>query len=263
MKVTGDRPNLIRLCIILLTLQLSCAHEPPPSPSEQVRAQLGNIAVVSSDFLPEVEVRTDSGVRESKGTARKYACAAGTGVLIIDLILVPAAALVGCIVGGERGRPYAVPEKEVEKMLELTRNVMAEVDIQKTVSACVLETGMERTGYYFDLIEEQGPTSPEEKLSYAPLSEKGIDTALLISVRSVGFICGAGRDPGTVLFITVHARLVRVNDKKQLYSSEFLYSGKSRKLSAWLDSDPRLLWEEFDDCSSAIAERIVEKLFLA
>lgn len=233
-----------------------------PPPEEKCNARFGTIGVVPALFLPEAEVDTPEGWKEAgRGMQEAVGSVPPTGCIFVDL---PACAIAGCVGwfdGSAQARKQAVPDDEVEEMRGVITNAIAEHNIQETISAYVSKTGLELTDCGFDLLKGEGPTSPDEELNYSFLKRDGIDSVLEVSVRSVGFKSGIGRNPNIFFFITVHYRFVRTGDEKEIFSKNFTWSSpKFLKLADYVDNDSRLLREEIDRSCEEISERIVGRL---
>jgi hypothetical protein len=241
-----------------------------PPEEETCTARLGNIAVVSALFLPEAKIYTPGGwVREGAKGAGKgahEAVAFTPGVdnpvsFCLTSVIVSCGAFSGCAVGMVRGLKQGVPDDEIEEMKAVISNTIAERNIQETISAHVVETGLELTDCDLDLLNEQGPISPGDEFNYSFLKEDGIDSVLEVSVRNIGFTSGPGRNPDIFFFMLVHARHLRVGDEEDNFSEDFHWrSDRSHKLADYVDNDSRLLQEEIDRSCEEISEKIAKKL---
>ncbi len=233
-----------------------------PPPEDKCNARFGTIGVVPALFLPEAEVDTPEGWKEAgRGAQEAVGSVPPTGCIFVDL---PACTIAGCVGwfdGSAQARKQAVPDDEVEEMRAVITNAIAEHNIQERISAYVSKTGLELTDCGFDLLKGEGPTSPDEELNYSFLKRDGIDSVLEVSVRSVGFKSGIGRNPNIFFFITVHYRFVRTGDEKEIFSKNFTWSSpKFLKLADYVDNDSRLLQEEIDRSCEEISERIAGRL---
>ena len=197
-----------------------------PPPEKKCNARLGTIGVVPALFLPEAEVHTPkSAAKES--TEKGAVTGADVGASApcpICIVTVPLGAFIGastgCFAGMKKGQKKDVPDDEVEEMRAVITNAIGELNIQETISACVSKTGLELTDCDFDLLKGQGPTSPDKELNYSFLKGDGIDSVLEVSVRSVGFKSGPGKNPKIISFLTVYYRFIRIGDEKEIFSKD-------------------------------------------
>jgi hypothetical protein len=253
---------------IILTTQFGCAHKPPiRHPSEQVKTHLGSITIVPANFIPESNFNTFAKGRLS-GAGKGAAFGAGyfaVGALTsgpFGILLFPVFAVVGGVIGGVIGAVDAVPEAKAQDIETAINNALAELKIQETMAEHVLKSGMDLTNYNFDLLEGRGPNSYNEKPKYAFLKKDNIDAVLEISVRDVGLEDDPEERSSISLFMTVYARLIRVEDETEICSQTFEYKGRRFKFSDWVDNDAKIFREEFDRCYKKLSEQLIEDLFL-
>ena len=284
MKNMGHNQVIIWICISLFTIQLGCAHTPPQPASETVREQFGTIGIVSARFIPEATRGTfakecelsDESNWSASGAASGAATGAAGGLelaleiatsgndpmsLALGLILAPflilGGALGGAAAGGTGG---AVKREGVAQEISVINDALPELKIQETMAEHVLKTCKELEDYRFDLVKDQGPTSPEEKLTYEFLSEKGMDAALEVSV--VSLLYEARKDMSIGFSMTVRTRLIRTIDGTEVNSRKFEYKSANENFINWMDIDAQKLREEFDCFYKSLAETIVEEMFL-
>ena len=264
MRKIKPKPIIVWFSITLLTIQLGCAHAPP---SEQVRAELGAIGVVSARFLPKVVVSTPA-KGQADGASRGAELAAegmvlgGIGTagpfgLLLGIMLVPVAAPIGYVVG----RSKAESAEKVDKTEAALTNVLTDLRIQETMRDHFLRVAREQTRHPFVVFEEQGPTTPDEELSYASLAGKGIDTVLEISVLNFGLRGPWSINPPLTFFMTLRTRLIRTVDGEVVYVATQRHKGKKLKFVNWATNDAQPLREDFDRCYKNLPEGIVNKLF--
>lgn len=275
MVAVTHRPGVLWVVLILLIAQWGCAHSLPIPPSEQARATLGTIGVVSGRFAPEAGLRTSAG-GWAGGAGRGAAIGAGRtvgtaaeigvhgrdlgGVLIIALgiALAPVGALVGSVVGGATAEPAATVE-EAEAVL---KNALAELKVQETMRDRVLQLARDQTRHRFILLSEQGPTALDEKVSYQSLASAGVDTALEVNVVSLGLEGPWSINPPVALFMTLRTRLVRVGDGIPIYEATFEYKGRARTFTEWAANNAQPFRDGLEDAYQSLAEKVVEELFL-
>jgi hypothetical protein len=272
MKPIMHYPITILLFITLLVGQFSCIRTgwEPRSLSEQEKAELGTIGVVSARFKPEARVQTPLNEKDgakagaSDGVKEVLKNPHSLGIILLPIALpvaLPVAAGVGAAVGSLRG----VPDSEKEEAMAVLNRVTAELKIQETMREHILNVAQEKTIYHFSIIEDLGPTfSSYEKVNYNSLGSSGVNTVLEISVdkwRLVG--CGTINPPlSFVMWATI--RIIRVGEGQELYKDTFRYvSRKENKFTKWAANNGQLFKEEFNSGYRSLAEEIVRKLFLA
>ena len=234
-----------------------------PPPEDKCNARFGTIGVVPALFLPEAEVETPGGWKENlNGAGQAIEQVPATGIWFLDLAICAGAVSAGWCDTAAQNRKLAVPDDEVEEMRDVITNAIGELNIQETISAYVSKTGLELTDCDFDLLKGQGPTFPDEELSYSFLKGDGIASVLEVSVRSFGFKTGPGKNPDIFFFMTVHYRFVRTGDEKEIFSKDFYWISDQYhlRLADYVDNDSRLLREEFDRACRKASERIAKRL---
>ncbi len=302
MRSIRRKPIILWLLASLFMSQLGCAHAPPRPPShtalrlpyEEERAQFGTIGIVSARFIPEstFNIFAKRGFAAVKGVALGAlagGCAGleafhysgleafpyffAPGLTPLEPVFLVGGMTIGALAGGISGAApedravRVVLEERAKKTEGAIIDFLAELSIQETMAEHVFKTGMELTDYRFELLEGQGPASPDEKPNYGYLKEKGIDTVLEVSVSNVGFEGERGKNP-IPLFMSLQTRLIQLTDELEIYSQEFGYKSRTRNFFGWDDfawavsNNQRLLREEFDPCYKNLAGRIVEELFL-
>ncbi len=233
------------------------------SPEEQYYTPLGTIGVVPALFLPEIKVDTPGGWEKAASRGMREGADEGEDVFPYPYycVTVPVGTCIGCFSGLAQGPIRAVPDYEVEEMRSLITDAIAELNIQETISAYVSETGLELTDCDLELLNGKGPSSPDEERNYSFLKGDGIDFVLEVSVRSVGFKSGPGRNPKIISFLTVYYRFIRIGDEKEIFSKEFTWFSHSYpRLADYADDDSRLLREEFDLGCRVASEMITKNL---
>ena len=266
-----------KLIVVFLILPLiiglsGCAiHKPKPyalpsPPSEAVREKLGTIGVASARFLPKTEMRKPMG----KGSGA--ASGAGTGALLmiqggaltsdpygllLGVALAPVGAVVGSVVGAVRG----VSSEHVKKAEDAINKTISELKIQATMRDYVLRAAQQKTEYHFVDLEGQGPETPESKVDYNFLANRGINTVLEITVPVFGLI-GKGIDPPLAFFMILQTKLVRTTDGSVLYEQKLEYIRGHRTFTSWAANNAKQFIDEFHCCYQSLSEKVVEEVFL-
>ena len=277
--MTGITHRLIALSLLIafLSFESSCSRPyllPPPL-SEGTRAKLGNICIVSSEFLPESELFTFAKGRIS-GAAKGVAGGAGTGAGIVlesgrgatglaalgVLVIAAAAAAAGAVIGGVYGTATAIPSEKVEEIEACLKRALIELKMQECFRETFFENAKGQTDFNFVLIEEGGPKTPDEKINYEYFKGEGIDTVIELAVLSIGFEGKGGEDPDLLLLVDVRTRVVRISDATVIYENKIEYRSPKRKFTEWIKDEGRPFIEELGTSYNSISEKIIEELFL-
>jgi hypothetical protein len=239
-------PRLLSLCLVLVLGLVGCSHVSPKPVPEDVRAQLGPVAVIPARFEAKTELRMPAkgGVA---GTGRGAATGALKGMslatelgrgcqgygCIFSLALIPAGGLIGGLVGAIHGGLTAVPAAAVEDGSAELRSAMAELDLQETLGHRVFRAAQAQTCHRLVIDNENGPRGRKEKIGYQPLVADGIQTVLEISV--LGFELKGPWDvnPELELIVSARARLVRTSDGAVLYERTLDHRSIKRRFADW------------------------------
>ena len=289
MKPSSRLAAIILISIFLIMGQLGCAHTPkvePPPPTlvEEAKAELGTIGVVTASFLPaftnekpmtkEKAAATSAragalgclqvgvgafGVAASGGDPMGAAGIAAIGLAAIALT--PVGAAIGGVVGLVRGVNEAAIN-DAESVLNLALN---DVDIQRSLRDRLLSIAQEKTPYLFVPLDDQGPSFPEEEVSYRSRTPAEVDTILEPSILQFGLSSlsdGHGINPPLSLSITTRVRVVRVSDDQLLYTHTFNYESKERKkYTTWAENHGQSLKDGFQRYLDSLPEEIVTTVF--
>ena len=271
---------LILLSIGLLLGQWGCAHM-PKLPSDEMRAQLGKIGIVSASSDPKIQFHPEFAKGRLSGAGKGAGIGSGAGALY-GLSLIPPTgpcrgyscgaiailagtsatigAVVGGVMGGIKGAIYAVPKEEAQRIEATAKNAFDGIIIQKTMAASVFKNSLEAPDYNFILLGEDDfiISTPYD---FNLLRQRGINTVLELNVKGAGFKEGRGENPLIAFFVKVHTRLIRTMNGKEIYSREFEYKSPKYFSADWLDDDARLLREEINNSFNELPRQIVEELF--
>jgi endonuclease YncB( thermonuclease family) len=262
------RPKIVWVSLLVLILQLSCAHRAPRPPREEIRENLGTIGLASGSFHPELSLQKSSSelARESaKGAGKASGAwlweAAGTGdpaACLVAILTLPCAACVGCIVGAGKAEPAEELDAESEEAL---KNAFEQVNVQEGIRNHILRFAREKTNYTFVNLGEQGPSTPDEELDYSSVVSEGIDTILEIAALDAG-LAGSGEIyPNLQFFMIVRIRLIRPEEGEEVYAATLTYEGSMNVYSLWAENNAQLFGEELWTGSKELSKRIVELLF--
>ena len=269
--------KLIVVCLILLLIigLSSCAihktkpYALPSPPSEAVREKLGTIGVASARFFPKAEMRKPmgkgSGAASGAGTGALLMIGGGAGLgdplgLLLGVALAPVGAVVGSIAGAVKG----VSSEHVKEAGEAINKAISEFKIQATMRDYVLRAAKQQTEYNFVDLDGQGPETPERKIDYNFLSNRGINTILEISVTDFGLWAASGINPPLAFFMNLQARLIRTTDGSVLYKQKLQYknAGFIFTFTDWAANGAEPFRDEFHRCYQSLSEKVVEEFFL-
>jgi hypothetical protein len=182
------------------------------------------------------------------------------------IILVPALAAAGGIVGGLAGSVAGVVKAEPAEKVEQAETVLLKAssdrNIHETLRDRLVQTARTRTRHPLVVLPDKGPAAVEEKASYQPLAEKGIDTVLEVGVQTFGLVGEWDVDPPLALSVRAHVRVVRAGSGETLYDHDLEYRGGGRTFAAWAGQDAGPYCRELESACQALADKIVEELFL-
>ena len=191
------RRSAIVWLLIPLLLALGCATQVPPRPTEQVRARLGTIGVVSANFVPEADVPKAMG----KGAGATWGAAKGLGLGLAMAAVCPFAipySLVACL--GAAGTPVWmaieavegakawIPEEVEEQAKVVLKDVLDQRQIQRMLRDHLIQMGQDHARHPFVPLEEGGPKAVDDQADYRHLASRRIDTVLEVSVTNLGFV---------------------------------------------------------------------------
>jgi hypothetical protein len=278
MRFSARSLIVILLSFMFLPGHWGCVRGPyilPPTPPEEVKAQLGAVGVVSACFPPEITFR------EPMGKVAGAATGAATGALttiaagayggamsmtpLVGLFCVAAGvalAPAGALVGGVAGAAAGVSPEKRKAARETVDAACMGVKFQEMMRDCVIQVGREQTRRPLIGLEEGGPTADGEQVSYRHLGAKGVDTVLEISLLKFGLEGEGIVNPPLALTMTERTRLIRAVDGKVLYEHRLTYSGVKREFVDWATDNAQPLREELERCYRHLAERIIEEAFL-
>lgn len=284
---TGNNRALRRIIatflpIALISFQYGCAELPyrlPPPLSEAQREELGTIAVVAADFAPQAALFTHSWGRvkgaakgmtfdhEGGGVAFPFPLGSGSSEPVLYGAPGAAAVFVGIIAVGAliyagHRAATATPAEETEKADSDLKKVLLQLKMQESLKERFVQIAREQTGFDFIGIEDEGPKKPDDILKYDHLREKGFDTVIELSILSVGFQGGGGRDPLLSLLVDARTRVFSVSGGAIIYENKLEYRGAKRRFTEWLSDKGRLFCDELDRGYLTLSEKMVEELFL-
>jgi len=261
----------------ILIVTLSCA-----TPQKQLRqvveqqsfkgigeslGDLGKIGIVSASFRPRLDFQKPL----TRGTAAMVGALSAVGFLATGgshcvgdeclgiLILIPAAGMIGGIVGAIRG----VSRGELQRHEAALNDYAGSLDFQKAMAEGLFSVAQEQSRLHLILLEVQGPNVPGEETTYHSSQFEQVDAILEMGVRECRLRgTPAGINSPLHLTMTVGTRLIRAKDGTVLCRSDFTYEqGVPRiKFSEWGAKSAQAFREELDRAFRHLAVEIVTAL---
>lgn len=253
-----------------------CATHPrvprfPAPPSEDIRAKLGTVAIVSSGIQTNAIIQKPrtraggaaAGAAEGALWGLQAGAEAGRGggdfggfaAVVVWAVTVPVGTVVGAIMGADEG----MDAKERRQTEEALRLAILNMNLQERITDDILKAVQKQTQLpILVLPKQQPPRNPAE--GYAPMTNA--NTFLETTVWNVGLCGPASSKEPMAAFMQARVRLVRASDNAELYSHTWLHKSGSRPFKNWADGQARALREECIQISSRMAESIVEELFM-
>jgi len=273
MKKLQEKICIVFLALVYLMGQWGCVLPPKPV-SEEVRAQLGKVGLVSGRFIPKNELETppkgagEGAVRGAGVWAKNWAWltprGGGSGNWLVALLalawlaLTPVAAASGAVYGAvASNEPQVIEEAEAN-----LHKALAELHMQETVRILILEKLQNETQYHVVLLNTPGPTHSGEVIDYSATATKGIETIFEIAVETFGLDGRWEMDPPLAIIMQARAKLIKVRNGAVLYNSVFHYRSNLHQFSEWATSDADLFRKGLDRAYQNLATQIVETVFL-
>jgi hypothetical protein len=252
-----------------------------PGPiSEEERATLGGvIAVTHAQYAPEVKFET-----YAKGKASGTAQGAAEGFLsavgqmghcggdfcaIAALFWIATAGTAGAVYGAVTGYQDALPAEEAERIEQSTKRLLESLAFQEQMADRLVQTVQRKTVKLIVKPDAMGPARPGENCDYGRLKNKSIGSVLEVAVREIGLETPPRnaefdrKDPPLHLVIKIDAKLQRMSDGKILYNPTSLQVGaRSFRKAEWEADNSRRFLEQVDLALNALAEKIVDDVFL-
>ena len=277
-RVLGRGPRrrlLAALSAAALALQ-ACAS---PYPSEEERASLGRIGLVSAGFTPEVEVPAPfatTGGGAAVGAAGGVLAGTAVGAVVLlsalssCLFAPPACPAVlpfiagGAAAGGVVGAAVgAADESQSEAGRKAFAPIIDEQVAQDALRARVLAYAAEQGLGPFVIIDKPRPKAPDQPPDYRPLAAKGIDIVFEVSLLSLKLERAALLSDEYRPEAAVRARLVRLGDYATTVRDETYYVwGEDDELDVWARDDRQRFRAWIDHAYETLGRYLVDEFFL-
>ena len=290
-KLVGGKDRLVGLCklvatvtagcSLILLLAQGCATSPPPPLSQDVRASLGTVGVISvgpelsADVSGPIGTGKEAGRGALKGGAIGGLSGAGAGALAglstgpCAPVLVPAFAAIGAagglaigagtgaIVRGVR----AVPRETAESLETVLRDGLASRDLPADLRQRVFSRIPMPPQHAIDLgALSRDPNTPHD---YTAFAASGVHSVLEITVTEIVFDGQGGRDPTFALQMKAQVRLIRVADNMVLWTrDEIISRGADAYVSGWTSPEFGYLATQIDEVLDRASRQIAEAVFI-
>ncbi len=289
--MSRDRPNSAKassmhsaVCLLAFAILAGCAAGPTAqvSLSDEAKAQLGTVGVVSAQFVPRTEFQTPaegalagagrraaSWAGNAAGTvasAPPHGCAGGygcAGVAIVWLALLVGSTVGGAVAGAISGAVDALPPDMVREAEVTLTQSLADLKLQEQVREHVVQLAQTKRRDPVRVLEDAGPLSREEQATYGAAARHGIDSILEISVLTIGLTGAWDANPPLALMLGGRARLVRVRDGTEIHVTPMEYRSGFRTFTEWAANDAQAFREELDRALQYLAERVVEQTLVS
>ena len=248
--------------------------------SEEERATLGGvIAVTHAQYAPEAKFETYAKGKASgtaQGAADGFLTAAGqmghcSGdfCAIAALFWIATAGTVGAVYGAVTGYQDALPAEEAERLEQSTKRLLESLAFQEKMAERLVRTVQRKTVKLIVKPDAMGPERPGENCDYGRLKNRSVSSVLEVAVREIRLetppkgVEFDRKDPPLYLVIRIDARLQRLSDGKILYNPTSLQVGaRSFRKAEWEADNSRRFLEQVDLALNALAEKIVDDVFL-
>ena len=252
----------------------------PPLPSEELRNQLGTIAVVSTYIKPETQF-----IEPARGAAAGLIKGAEGGALVggliggyigygtatlappLSIVLFPAGlvggAALGMIPGGIYGAATALPPETIDQAETTLRHAVTELKVDDSMRSHIIQFIRDETNY--NVFSGNGPdvTDTDSETNYRAWAELGVTTLLEVSVTAIWLGAIPGADPPMVMGMAVRSSLISASNGETLtYNTTVYQSPESHRFTDWAADNAALFHGECTQGGRLLAEKTVEDLFL-
>ncbi len=168
--------------------------------------------------------------------------------VLLQVVAMPLGAVVGGVSGGIQGTSKA----EIEEAERVLATAFAQLDFQAAVCQEVRDAGRRNTHRAFMLAGEHEGTTVT-----------GPGSILEVTVVSAGLAGSGEKDAPLEMFLRVQARLLKSLGEPPLYSNTWVQTSGARPFKEWAAGDGGAFRKELPAASRAVAESIVDEIFLA
>ena len=275
--VAASKGTTILIGVVLAALigQQGCASKRLPI-SETLLAEIPTIGLVLRPTDSAVELQIPGKGRLANAgrgaVAGSWIGAYGIYSYYGFIFCVPALATAGALGGAMYGAVVAEPASEWEQAESAFKVILSDLNVQQQVSNHLVESTRSQTLYRVIRVENQDPSSKDEKAPYHALASKGIDAVLEVTELAVhlrpSYTGLMAVNPLRTLVMTTRARLIRTSDGALLddrvltdHDLSAADLSASRTLTTWADQNAQVFREEVTQAAQRLAEQVAKDLF--
>lgn len=246
-----------------------------PQEVDLLKARLGEIGVARAQYVPQLEVQTPSkGPKEGAqdGAVVGALSPIYVGVLLMSAcadpycLLLPLAGVVlapiGAVVGAVGGAVTADPEEVVSEREAVIHDAIAELRMQEHMQEQFVARLAASSTVPFKVLEEAGPTAPEEKPDYRQFKDVGVKTVNEIAVRKLRLTGWGKVRPELAVQLEIQTRLVSTADNSELYCEMLTCSSGNYKFEEWAEHKSKRFREEIYACYIDLANWVVHDIYI-
>ncbi|HSC75964.1 MAG TPA: hypothetical protein VLB90_07000 [Pseudomonadales bacterium] len=268
------RKNPLTVPLLLSTLLVvGCASEPKPI-SHDLREHLGKVYLNSAGATGETFFHTDFKNGSVMGDAGKNAvdaldqCLGGAlmGGSLAPVILMACAPINVPMAMMKAHTPSSKPEiskEELADVEEKTTAILQHADLTPALVATIDDESQHNAYLTHYEISHGVLPSPENGETIIEVAAKwDYQTVAEIRIIEAGFESDAGKAPLLHFSMTAEVKLVETKSGSVLDKQEYRYDGKPQPYKFWFSNEPPILPEEIKKANVALANKILDKVFI-
>ena len=245
---------MVKVISALMLLLCGCATQRPPvyfelpaPPTEEVRAQLGTIAIVATATNPATDFTKPMGKGQAAGhggwvgfwTPVAIGGSGGNAYgAILGLFLSPLTGTIGAIYGATAGMRQEEYNEDCRSLSRAIQDSSMSSRLQTAVADSVRNLTSER------------------------IVTTDAQTVLELTPSQIGLTGKVDIEPPLKFQWEMLARLVRVADGAELFSAQFHYDGSVHTLREWAAEQAGLFSREIDAAIPVFTRQLTEQIFL-
>jgi len=248
----------VGISFALLLGVCACAATSPPAPIGDVeRASLGTVGVASFASEPTTSLPDAgfvSGAAKAAGDWASFFGSGNGGFASLGILFFPVAGLVGGIEAERTG----LSGKDQREIGAMVRRVLPEPESQNALRQHVRTHATDDAKEIWLDLGTVGQKDPQTTPRYGLPSGKNASTVLEVGLVEVAVTSVGDKDPEIALRIRAGARLLRVSDRRALWSDDRLVNNiAARRLSEFQANDAALLKSNVADTLDFLATNFV------
>jgi hypothetical protein len=172
--------------------------------------------------------------------------------MVIGIMGCAGGAIVGAVSGGIYGAIAAEPENSVQTVMTSVREALTSSHLQERLQDQVRSFTKGRTGVP-QASEEQAASVRLETVVLS-IEFDGLHPSVSSSIGNI--------NPSLQMFVSAEARLMKIDNRREIYTARFQYWGSRMTLAEWASNDAELVRKEIDRATVELAEQVVDGIFL-